>query len=210
MILEVFNLLIRKWDFFLRLTLEHLLISCTAILIAVLVGGFLGIVASEYKKTTKYITSCVNFLYTIPAIALLGLLIPITGIGNKTAVVTLTLYGLLPMIRNTYVGLANIDKSILEASVGMGSTPMQVLRKIKIPLAMPVIIAGFRNMVVMTISLAGIASFVGAGGLGVAIYRGITTNNKPMIIVGSLLIAILAITMDLLLEKVERRVRGVL
>ncbi len=207
MIQEVLSLFFSKGDFFLKLTVEHLVISLIAIFIAIILGGVLGVIAGEFPKTTKIIMSIVNFTYTIPAIAMLGLLIPVTGIGNKTAILTLTLYGLLPMIRNTYVGITNIDKSIIEASIGMGSTPLQVLFKIKIPLALPVILAGVRNMVIMTIALAGIAAFIGAGGLGVAIYRGITTNNKAMIVAGSIIIAILAIVIDLILEKVEKKLK---
>ncbi len=206
MLSDFFYTIHNRWDFFIKLTFEHIVISLTAIIIAIIIGGTLGIIASEYKKSTKVIIGSINFLYTIPAISLLGLLIPITGVGNKTAIVTLSLYGLLPMIRNTYVGIDNIDKNIIEASIAIGSTPKQVLYKIKIPLAMKVILAGIRNMVVMTIALTGIASFVGAGGLGVAIYRGITTNNKIMIVVGSLIIAFLAVISDILLEKLERKV----
>lgn len=130
---------------------------------------------------------------------MLGFLIPFSGVGNATAVIALTVYALLPMVRNTHTGIANVDLAILEAAKGMGSTRMQILFKIKLPLAMPVILSGIRNMVTMTIALAGIASFIGAGGLGVAIYRGITTNNAAMTMVGSLLIALLALIMDFLL-----------
>lgn len=110
--------------------------------------------------------------------------------------IALTIYALLPMVRNTHTGITNVDVVILEAAKGMGSTPLQILLKIKLPLAMPIILSGIRNMVTMTIALAGIASFIGAGGLGVAIYRGITTNNTAMTMVGSLLIALLALIMD--------------
>ncbi len=206
MLIDFVSFVNKRWDFFMKLTFEHIVISATAIIVAIIIGGILGIIASEYKKSTKVIMGSINFLYTIPAISLLGLLIPFTGVGNKTAIVTLTLYGLLPMIRNTYVGINNIDKNIIEASIAIGSTPIQVLYKIKIPLAMKVVLAGVRNMVVMTIALTGIASFIGAGGLGVAIYRGITTNNKIMIVVGSLIIAILAVVSDVLLEKLEGKI----
>jgi osmoprotectant transport system permease protein len=110
------------------------------------------------------------------------------------------------MVRNTHTGLINVNPLLIEAATGMGSTRLQVLTKIKIPLAMPIIIAGIRNMAVMTIALAGIASFIGAGGLGVAIYRGITTNNKAMTLAGSLLIALLAIVVDFIIGVIEKRV----
>lgn len=111
------------------------------------------------------------------------------------------------MIRNTYAGIDNIDKSIIESARGMGSTEFQILYKIKIPLATTVILAGFKNMVVMTIALAGIASFIGAGGLGVAVYRGITTNNQTMTIAGSLLIALLALLCDLIIGGIEKIIK---
>lgn len=130
------------------------------------------------------VLGAVNFIYTIPSISLLGFLIPFSGIGNATAIIALTVYGLLPMVRNTYTGITTIDPLIIEAATGMGSTRWQVLYKIKLPLALLVIMSGLRNMATMTIALAGIASFIGAGGLGVAIYRGITTNNSAMTMAG--------------------------
>ena len=136
---------------------------------------------------------------------MLGFLIPFSGVGNATAVIALTVYALLPMVRSTYTGISNVDPAILEAARGMGSTRWQILYKVKFPLAMPVILSGIRNMVTMTIALAGIASFIGAGGLGVAIYRGITTNNAAMTMAGSLLIAVLALVVDALLGFVEKR-----
>lgn len=192
-------------DFYLDLLWEHLEISLLAIVIAILFGGMVGIFISEFQKTAKLTLGVINFLYTIPSISMLGFLIPFSGIGNATAVIALTVYALLPMVRNTHTGMTNVDPTILEAAKGMGSTRMQILFKIKLPLAMPVILSGIRNMVTMTIALAGIASFIGAGGLGVVIYRGITTNNASMTMVGSLLIALLALAADFLLGFMEKR-----
>lgn len=192
-------------DFYLDLLWEHLEISLLAIVIAILFGGMVGIFISEFQKTAKLTLGVINFLYTIPSISMLGFLIPFSGIGNATAVIALTVYALLPMVRNTHTGMTNVDPAILEAAKGMGSTRMQILFKIKLPLAMPVILSGIRNMVTMTIALAGIASFIGAGGLGVVIYRGITTNNAAMTMVGSLLIALLALAADFLLGFMEKR-----
>ena len=204
---ELIKLYIDRYDFFLKLKLEHLKISGISIIIATLIGGILGILISEYKKTSTLVLSITNFLYTIPSISLLGFLIPFSGIGNTTAIIALTIYALLPMIRNTYAGIDNIDKSIIESARGMGSTEFQILYKIKIPLATTVILAGFKNMVVMTIALAGIASFIGAGGLGIAVYRGITTNNQTMTIAGSLLIALLALLCDLIIGGIEKIIK---
>ncbi len=187
--------------------LEHLEISFLAIVIAILLGGLAGILISEFQRAAKPTLAVINFLYTIPSISMLGFLIPFSGVGNATAVIALTVYALLPMVRNTHTGMSNIDPAVLEAAKGMGSTRMQILFKIKLPLAMPVVMSGIRSMVTMTIALAGIASFIGAGGLGVAIYRGITTNNAAMTMTGSLLIALLALAVDFLLGFPEKRMQ---
>lgn len=207
MIQNIFNRILESKAFFLGLIGEHIAISFVAIILAVLIGGVAGILISEYQKTSKPTLGVINFLYTIPSISMLGFLIPFSGVGNATAIIALTIYALLPMVRNTHTGISNVDASIMEAAKGMGSTKGQILFKIKIPLAMPVIMSGIRNMITMTIALAGIASFIGAGGLGVAIYRGITTNNTAMTMAGSLLIAILALVMDFVLGFAEKRMQ---
>jgi len=205
MISQLTKLLTENFKFFLNLTVEHILISLLAISIASVLGIILGIIISEYRKFSGLILGTVNILYTIPSIALLGFFITITGVGNTTALIALIIYALLPIIRSTYTGIVNINPLIIEASEGMGSTKLQQLFKVKLPLALPVLMSGIRNMVTMTIALAGIASFVGAGGLGVAIYRGITTNNSAMTFLGSLLIAILALIFDFILGIIEKR-----
>ncbi|WP_434794033.1 Carnitine transport permease protein OpuCD [Terrisporobacter petrolearius] len=204
---EVFQLYISRSDFFLEIILQHMMICGIAIVIASIIGILLGIIISEFKKTTSPVLSLVNFIYTIPSIALLGFFIPISGIGDKTAVIALTIYALLPMVRSTYTGIETIDPAIIESAKGMGSTDYQILYKIKLPLATTVILSGLRNMVVMTIALGGIASFIGAGGLGVAIYRGITTNNAALTVAGSLLIAVLALVVDLIIGLIEKFIK---
>ncbi len=207
MINDIWTLLHERGDFFLGLLCEHLEISIFAIIIAILCGGLIGVLISEFQKSARPTLSTINFLYTIPSISMLGFLIPFSGVGNITAIIALTVYALLPMVRNTYTGLTQVDDAIVEAAKGLGSTRMQILMKIKLPLALPVIMSGIRSMVTMTIALAGIASFIGAGGLGVAIYRGITTNNAAMTILGSLCIAILALVLDFLLGFIEKRIQ---
>ena len=204
MIKDIITLFMSKREFFVKLLLEHLGISLISIVIASFIGLIIGIIISEKEKSSKFILGIINFLYTIPSISLLGFLIPFSGIGNKTAIIALTIYALLPMVRNTYTGIENVDKRLIEAAEGMGSTKIQILFKLKLPLAMPVIMSGLRNMATMTIALGGIASFIGAGGLGVAIYRGITTNNSIMTLTGSLLIAFLALVVDFTLGIIER------
>ena len=207
MIQEISDLFVKRWDFFFGLLTEHLQISLLSLVIAIALGLTIGVGISEFEKSAKPVMALVNFIYTIPSISLLGFLIPLSGIGDTTAIIALTVYALLPMVRNTHTGLANVNPLLIEATTGMGSTRFQVLFKIKLPLAMPVIVAGIRNMAVMTIALAGIASFIGAGGLGVAIYRGITTNNKAMTLAGSLLIALLAIAVDTVIGKIEKSIQ---
>lgn len=205
--IKVIDLYIKRYDFFLELLIEHIILSLIAILFISIIGITLGIYITRNKKMANIVLGTVNFLYTIPSIALFGFLVSITGIGSKSALIALIIYGLLPIIRNTYVGINEVDELIVESAVGMGSTDMQLLLKVQLPVALPVIIAGFRTMVIMTIALGGIASFIGAGGLGVAIWRGITTNFSEMTVAGSLLVALLAITSDFVLGIIEKNIR---
>ncbi|MBO5123554.1 MAG: ABC transporter permease [Spirochaetaceae bacterium] len=206
-IARAFQLMQDRQDFFLELLGEHLRISFTAICIAMVVGLIIGILVSEFSFISKPTITVVNLLYTIPSISLLGFLIPFSGIGDTTAIIALTIYALLPMVRNTYTGMTTVSPQLLDAATAMGSTRIQVLLRVRLPLALPVIVAGIRSMTVMTIALSGISSFIGAGGLGVAVYRGITTNNKAMTLAGSLLIALLAVVADFFIGMVERAVK---
>lgn len=206
MLKDILELYQTRPDFFIELAIDHMRISAISITIAFVIGTALAIFISQYQRLAPFIIGTTNFIYTIPSIALLGFLIPFSGIGNTTAIIALTIYGLLPIVRTTYTGLITIDPAIIEAAKGMGSTPFQILAKIKLPLALPVILSGLKNMVVMTIALAGIASFIGAGGLGVAIYRGITINNLAMTVAGSLLIAFMALFFDFFIGKLEKLV----
>ncbi len=203
MIANVFKMYIERWDFFFELLMQHIGITLIAVSIITVIGLSTGILMTTNERLASIVLMLTNFLYTIPSIALFGLLVTITGIGNKSAITALVIYGLLPMIRNTYVGIKEVDPEIIESAIGMGTTKKQLLIRIQLPLALPIIITGFRTMVIMTIALGGIASFIGAGGLGVAIYRGISSFNPEMIIAGSLLVASMAIIVDLILQKVE-------
>lgn len=207
MIKDLIEIYVSRADFFKTLVWEHLTISLTAVVIAAVLGLFMSVFISYYKRLASVVIGLVNILYTIPSISLLGLLLPLTGIGNKTAIIALVIYGLLPMVRNTYIGLTTIDASIIEAADGLGSTQWQLLMKVKLPLALLVILAGLRNMVVMVIALSGVSAFIGAGGLGVAVYRGITTNNMTLTLAGSLLIALVAFLSDFILGLIEKGLR---
>ncbi|MBR2627186.1 MAG: ABC transporter permease, partial [Peptococcaceae bacterium] len=194
----MWQLYLSRQEYFHDLLLEHLQLSAISILLALLIGLALGILIAQQDRFSLPVLGTINFIYTIPSIALFGILLPFTGLGNGTAIIALTVYALLPVVRNTYAGLKNIDPTIIEAGIGMGSTSWQLLWKIKLPLALPVIMAGIRNMVVMVIATCGIASFIGAGGLGVAIFRGITTYQLSMTYLGSLMIAAVALLCDIL------------
>ena len=201
---SLIQLYYERREYFLDLTIEHIFISAVTIFFSTIIGIFLGVCTIQFKSTEKFILTLTNILYTIPTIALLGILISFTGVGKLTAIIALTAYGLLPMVRSTNVGIKNIDKNIIESAKGMGTNEIQMLFKVKLPLALPVIFSGFRSMSIMTISLCGIASFIGAGGLGVAIYSGITTNNSLMTIAGSILIAIIALGADAIFAMIEK------
>ncbi len=206
MIQEMWKLYLSRQEYFHNLLIEHLQLSAISIVLALIIGLALGILIAQQDRFSLPVLGTINFIYTIPSIALFGILLPLTGLGNNTAIIALTVYALLPIVRNTYAGLKNIDPTIIEAGIGMGSTEWQLLWKIKLPLALPVIMAGVRNMVVMVIATCGIASFIGAGGLGVAIFRGITTYQLSMTYLGSLMIAAVALCCDILLGKLEKQI----
>lgn len=204
---EILQIYMERREWFLELFGQHLKIAGIAIALAGIMGLLLGIFIAEKEFMAPIILTLANIFYTIPSISLLGILIPFTGIGDKTAIIALTLYGLMPMIRNTYTGICGVSQEIIQAARGMGSTDIQILWRIKLPLALGVILAGVRNMVVMTLSVTAIAAFIGAGGLGVAIYRGITIYNPALTFAGSVLIALLALIADLLLGILENYVK---
>ena len=206
MIQEIFRLYAERSSFFGELILQHIRIAGISVAISLLLGLVIGVLISDFRKPAQIIMNIINVLYTIPSISMLGFLIPFTGIGNKTAIIALSIYGLLPIVRNTYTGISTIQPFLTEVAAGMGSTRLQILFRVKLPLALPVILAGVRSMVVMTISLSGIASYIGAGGLGVAIYRGITTNNAAMTYAGSILIALVALISDRLIYLLEKKI----
>lgn len=200
----IVTIYVTRGSWFLSLLVEHVRLTATAILIAGILGLIIGVIISEKRKIAAIVIGLCNVCYTVPSIALFGILIPFFGIGNKTAIIALSIYAVMPMVRNTYTGITSIDPDIIEAARGMGSTDLQIMIRIKMPLAFGVILSGLRQMTVMAISMGGIASFVGAGGLGVAIYRGITIFNPAMTFAGGLLIAVLAVVCDNLLALFER------
>ena len=190
--------------YFLNLLAEHLLLSLGSLLAVTFLGISLGIFVFYSSKSRKVILPLINFLYTIPSIAMFGLLIPLVGIGLKNALIVLILYGLLPMVRSTYSGLKEVPPQLVEAAQGLGSTPVQVFKNIYFPLALPSILSGLRITVVMIVALTGLAALIGAGGLGQAIFRGLNTMNTGLIVTGSLGISLFAILGDQWLGQFEK------
>ncbi len=201
---EVIQLYIDRGPWFLELLASHVRLSAMAVAIAGSLGLLIGIFLSEHPKAAPAVIGICNVFYTIPSISLLGILIPLLGIGDRNAVTAISIYALMPMVRNTYTGLVTVDTDVLEAAKAMGSTRFQTLRRVRLPLALPVILTGLRSMTVMAVSMCGLASYIGASGLGKAIYRGISIYDPAMTFAGSLLIALLALTADLLLGLAER------
>ena len=189
-------------------TSTHLLLVGVSIGIATLVGIPLGILITRKTNLRQPILGIANILQTIPSLALFGFLISVPiigGIGAKTAIIALTLYSLLPIIRNTYTGITSVDPAIREAGRGMGMTDKQLLLQVEIPLALGVILAGVRVATVIAIGVATIAAAIGAGGLGVFVFRGIAMVNNDLILAGAVPAALLAILADWAIALVEQR-----
>jgi osmoprotectant transport system permease protein len=189
----------------LQRTGEHLLLVGIAIATAILVSLPLGILITRKKALRQPVLAIANVLQTIPSLALFGLLIPLVGIGVLPAVIALTLYSFLPIIRNTYTGIMGIDPSVREAGRGMGMTDWQLLTQVELPLAMGVILAGVRVATVIAVGIATIAAAIGAGGLGVFIFRGIAVVNNQLILAGAVPAAAIALIADYGIGWLEKR-----
>ncbi|REE02154.1 ABC transporter permease/substrate-binding protein [Marinoscillum furvescens] len=189
-------------------TEEHLLITLTAIALATAVGVSLGILITRKPWMAKGILGLVGIIQTIPSLALLGFMLPLLGIGTLPAVVALFLYALLPIVSNTYIGITNISKPAVEAAIGMGMTRSQILRYVELPLALPTILTGIKTATVINVGVATLCAFIGAGGLGQLIFRGISLNNTPMILAGAIPASFLAISLDAFLGLVQRHYKS--
>jgi osmoprotectant transport system permease protein len=194
----------------LQATLEHMWLVGGAMLLAIAIGVPLGIVVTRRPWLSKPIVGGANVAETIPSLALLGFLLPVPWLGDRAdriAIAALTLYALLPIIRNTAAGIAGVDPAIREAARGMGMTPRQILFRVELPLSLSTVLAGVRVATVLTIGVATIAAAVGAGGLGEFIFRGLAMVNDQLILAGAIPAAILALSADFLLSVLERRLR---
>jgi len=192
----------------LELTLEQLWLVAVSTVLAVLIGIPLGILITRRPALNKPVLGVANVIQTIPSLALFGFLLPAPWIGaraDRLAILALTLYALLPLIRNTYTGIKGVDPAIIEAARGMGMTDGQLLWQVELPLALGVIIAGVRVATVISVGLATIAAAIGAGGLGEYIFRGLAMVNDQVILAGAIPAAILALLADVSLGWLEKR-----
>ncbi|HET9804716.1 MAG TPA: ABC transporter permease [Candidatus Acidoferrum sp.] len=191
-------------------TLAHLFLVLVSIVIAIAIGLPLGMLLVQRKRARALALGIASIVQTIPSLALFGFLIPLPllgGIGTRTAVIALILYALLPILRNTVVGLTNLDPAVLEAAEAMGMTPTQILLRVRLPLGTSVILAGIRTATVITIGVATIAAAIGAGGLGTFIFRGVAMVSDAVILAGAIPAALLALAADAALGILERKLR---
>ena len=194
----------------LEATLAHLFLVLVSIVIAIAIGLPLGMLLVQRKRARAAALGIASIVQTIPSLALFGFLIPLPllgGIGTRTAVIALILYALLPILRNTVVGLTNLDPAVLEAAEAMGMTPTQILLRVRLPLGTSVILAGIRTATVITIGVATIAAAIGAGGLGTFIFRGVAMVSDAVILAGAIPAALLALAADAALGILERKLR---
>ncbi len=202
---NLWEVMIQRQDQLLQALTQHILISFVALLCALIIAIPLGIYIARHLKISEGVLGVAAVLQTIPSLALLGLLIPLLGIGILPAIVAIVIYALLPILRNTYTGIRKVDPSLIEAADAMGMTPMKRLFKVELPLAMPVIMAGIRTAMVLIIGTTTLAALIGAGGLGDIILLGIDRNDTALLILGAVPAALLAIIFDLLLRVIEKR-----
>ena len=189
----------------LSLSLQHLVLVAITIGIAAALAMPTAVMLARRPAARRWVLGFANVAQTLPSLALFGLLLPLIGIGERTALVALTLYALLPILRNTLTGILGVDPAVRESAMAMGMTPRQILWQVELPLAVPSIVAGLRIATVTTIGTATIAAFIGAGGLGVFLVRGIAMMDKQSLLAGALPAAAMALIADEGLEWIERK-----
>lgn len=199
--MEVIDFIISNWDLLIERTVEHTVLVTIAVGMAIVTGVPIGIAITQNRRVADTVLYIASVIMTIPSIALFGIMIPLLspfghGIGYVPAIIAVMLYSQLPIIRNTYTAINNVDPALREAARGMGMTGVQRLRRVEIPIAVPIIITGVRIAVVMNIGIMAIAAYIGAGGLGTFISRGISQTDPRQLITGALAVSILAIFAD--------------
>jgi osmoprotectant transport system permease protein len=200
------DVLISRWDMLLLLLWQHIYISLTSMFIALIISIPLGVFLTRNKSFADSVIGFTGIFQTIPSIALFGFLLPIVGIGVKPTIIALVLYALLPIVRNVYTGIIEVNQSTVDAGRGMGMTNWQILWIIEFPLALPVIMAGVRTATISTIGVTTIAAIVGGGGLGMIIFRGVSMLRSELILAGAIPAAALALATDYLLKRLELKV----
>jgi osmoprotectant transport system permease protein len=208
--MNVFRFILQNHDQVLELTAEHLGLVGLSTLFAVLIGLPLGIFIAHWPRLNKPVLGGANVIQTIPSLALFGFLLPVPWLGaraDRLAILALTLYALLPIIRNTYTGIRGVDPAVVEAGRGMGLTEWQLLLQVELPLALSTILSGVRVAIVISVGLATIAAAIGAGGLGEFIFRGLAMVDNRVILAGAIPAAILALLADFGVGWLERRLR---
>ncbi len=190
-------------------SLEHLSIAGISLLLGILVAVPLGILLIRSEVLAKIVMAVASVLQTIPSFALLAMMIPIFGVGKKPAIVALFIYSLLPIMRNTYLGIRGVDENLLDAAKGMGMTGRQRLFKVQIPMAMPVIMSGIRLSAIYVLAWTTIASYIGAGGLGDFIFNGMENALLAMVVWGTIPVTLMAVIMDFILGQVEKKLSPV-
>jgi len=206
---ETFHFILANLPVIWQRTVEHIMLVSVAVAVAIVTGVTIGILITQSKVAADRVLYVAAVIMTIPSIALFGLLIPVLsligqGIGYLPAVIALILYAQLPIIRNTYTAIMNVDPGLREAARGMGMTVLQRLRIVELPIALPVIVNGIRNAVVLNIAIAAVATYIGAGGLGTFISRGISQTDIRQLITGALAVSLLAIVADFALLALQR------
>ena len=208
--MNVIRFILQNHTQVLELTLEHLWLVGVSTVLAILIGVPLGIAIAHWPRYNKPVLVSANIIQTIPSLALFGFLLPVPWLGSRSdrlAIVALTLYALLPIIRNTFTGIRGVDPAVVEAGRGMGLTEWQLLFQVELPLAVSVILSGVRVAIVISVGLATIAAAIGAGGLGEFIFRGLAMVDDRVILAGAIPAAILALTADFGVGLLERRLR---
>lgn len=197
--------LVRNYDLVLTATWQHIVLTVTSVAIAFVVALLFGVASARHRAVYRVVLAVTGTFYTIPSLALFAILIPIVGLGRVPAVIGLVAYSLLALVRNIVAGIHSVPASAVESAVGMGLTPFQVLFKIELPLALPVILAGVRVVTVTVIGIATVAAYINAGGLGSLIFSGLSQMHTPKIVTGAVVASMLAVLADWGLLRLERR-----
>jgi osmoprotectant transport system permease protein len=201
---QLWNFIADNQEQILRLLGQHVEFSLLSVVLSILIAVPLGLLCRASRLLAQLLLNAVSLIYTIPTLALFGLMIPLLGIGWVPAITAIVLYSLMPIAQNTYTGLLGVPSDAREAARGMGMSASQILFRVELPLALPLIFAGVRVATVNAVGMVTIASFIGAGGLGDLIFRGISTVSSVVVITGSVPVLVMAIGADILLRRVEQ------